>query len=406
MLTMAQSTTAPKTKPNNVISTFSRVFPYAIENTMQHVDSIASTPENPPPVPLILDIDGTLLRTDLLFETFWAALAHDVFATLRVLFICWRMPPMLKKRLRAIAEPDIALVPVRASVLELAQAAMAAGRPVHLASGADQGLVDAVARRFDLSGTHFGTNEARNLTRKTKARFLVSQFGERGYDYAGNSWADQAAWQHARNIIAVSPTPRLSKWLYTLGKPLAVLQEHWTVSALLQQITSAQWALNALVFLPLLIAPNLSALVPVLITFIVFCFGASALSTISDLLALGDDRRHLQRQHRPIASGALPIQTAMAAAVLLAVAAFGLAIVAGPAIGALMAIYLLGSLAHALWLKARKWAILPGAALLLLRVIAGSTASSINLSGGVWSVLAGGLLVMAWGKHKTGLRAL
>lgn len=377
---------------------------------MQHIDPLKDAPENAPTIPLVLDIDGTLLRTDLLFETFWAALAYDFFATLRVLVTCWASPPQLKHQLRSIADPDIALVPVRASILDLAHAAMAAGRPVHLASGADQGLVDAIAHRLNLPGDHFGTTETRNLTHKTKADFLTAQFGEQGYDYAGNSWADQAAWQHARYIIAVSPSPRLSKWLIALGKPLTLLQERWTFGAFVQQISPFQWIINALVFLPLLIAADPPAPLPLLVTFIVFCLGASALSTIGDLLALGPDRQHPQKQHRPIAAGSLPIQIAMATAGLLAMAAFGLALLVGPSIVALMAIYMIGGLTLSLWVKTRLWAVLSGAGLLLLRVVAGSAAdpvaSGIDLPVGAWAAVAGGLLVLAWGKHQATLRAL
>ena len=34
-------------------------------------------------IPLVLDVDGTLLRSDLLLETFWAAVGRDLPATVR-----------------------------------------------------------------------------------------------------------------------------------------------------------------------------------------------------------------------------------------------------------------------------------------------------------------------------------
>jgi len=123
-------------------------------------------------VPLVLDLDGTLLRTDLLHETFWAALGHDTAATLRVSIAHIGSPSRLKHELAAIATPCIDLLPLEERLLERVHAALGEGRPVHLVSGSAQGLVDAVAARLGLPGPHFGSDRETNLTGDAKAGFL------------------------------------------------------------------------------------------------------------------------------------------------------------------------------------------------------------------------------------------
>ena len=335
-------------------------------------------------VPLVLDVDGTLLRTDLLYETFWAALGHDFLATLQVLLVCWTSPARLKRRLRAITEPNIELLPVHEPVLDLARQAIAEGRSVHLASGSDQGLVDAVAQRFGLPGEHFGTSEPRNLTDGTKAGFLTERFGIQGYDYAGNSRADQKSWQNARQVIAVSPGRRLSAWLTKLGKPLTILHETWPPGVLVKEMRPYQWVKNLLLFLPLVTVQDVqpAMIADVVIATVAFSLGASTIYIVNDLLDLEADRLHPEKRHRPIASGALPIRAAMVASVLLGVAALALAFMVSPGVAALTLTYMTSSLVYSLWLKKLRWVdVFTLACLFLLRVLTGSVASQISVPG-------------------------
>ena len=52
--------------------------------------------------PLVLDVDGTFLKTDMLFETFWAGLGTDPLATLRTTLANFRDPARLKADLARI----------------------------------------------------------------------------------------------------------------------------------------------------------------------------------------------------------------------------------------------------------------------------------------------------------------
>ncbi len=366
-------------------------------------DDDANETEN---VPLVLDVDGTLLRTDLLYETFWAALGHNLFATLRILLRFWAVPEKLKHKLRAIADPNIDLLPVRLPVLDLARQAGANGRAVHLVSGADQGLVNAVAKRFNLPGEHFGSGDGRNLTGKTKAAFLTARFGQGGYDYAGDSRADKPSWQHARQVIAVAPGRRLSAWLASLGKPVTTFEGKVSSGALIKEMRPHQWVKNLLLFLPLLISGTfqIGTAAEVLLAIAAFSIGASAIYIVNDLLDLEADRHHPEKRNRPIASGALPIRSAMAASALLVIVALGLALLVNPIVAALTLTYMASSLIYSLWLKKLRWVdIVTLACLFLLRVLTGAVAAQVEVSAWLLAFLFAVFFVLACVKRLTGL---
>lgn len=333
-------------------------------------------------VPLVLDVDGTLLRTDLLYECFWAAMGRDVPATLRVALTRTRHPARMKHDLAAIAAPAIERLPVREAVLERARAAVKAGRPVHLVSGSPQALVDALARRLDLPGPHFGSDPDHNLTDAAKAAFLADRFGPGGYDYVGNAHADLRSWQGARRVIAVAPPAGVRRALARLEQPVEIIEDGWRPSALLRELRPHQWVKNLLLFAPMLAAQHFEWAVAgqVALATVAFSLGASAIYVLNDLLDLDADRRHPEKRTRPLASGALPIPLAMGASAVLVALALILALAVGPPVAGLTMLYMAGSLGYSLWLKKRRWLdVLALAGLFLLRVLTGAVAAGVGL---------------------------
>ena len=99
-------------------------------------------------VPLVVDVDGTLIKSDLLYESALQFLA-------RFPVEAWRLPhwmftegkAALKQRLSERADPSIATIPLREETVALIRTAQADGRPVYLASASDGRLVAALAER-------------------------------------------------------------------------------------------------------------------------------------------------------------------------------------------------------------------------------------------------------------------
>jgi 4-hydroxybenzoate polyprenyltransferase len=334
-------------------------------------------------VPLVLDVDGTLLRTDLLYESFWSALGHDFFATLRVLFTHWRRPERLKQALIEIDRLSVDLLPVRDKVCAMAREAKEAGRPVHLVSGANQALIDELAASLSLPGDHYGSDSERNLTDATKATFLKARFGAGRYDYAGDANVDLESWAGARKVIAVNPDAELVRKISALNKPVEKISDGWRVKDILREIRPHQWTKNALLFVPLLASHGFSseALVAVCLAAVAFSLGASSIYVLNDLLDLEADRSHPEKRFRPIASGRLPIAVAMRLSVFLALLAIGLALSVDLTVALLTLTYMAGSLSYSLWWKKRRWLdLLALTGLFLLRLLTGAFAAGTTVT--------------------------
>ncbi len=124
--------------------------------------------------------------------------------------------------------------------------------------------------------------------------------------------------------------------------------------ALLECARPHQWAKNALVFVPAILAGALSSPHTVIATgicFVALCLVASGTYIINDLLDAADDRRHWSKRHRPIASGALPVGVAMAAALVAVALGLAIGLAVSPLAAACLGIYLVLTLAYSAGLK-------------------------------------------------------
>lgn len=333
--------------------------------------------------PLVLDVDGTFLKTDLLFETFWAGLGQAPIATIRAVFAHLTDPARLKARLVDLTEIRTDLMPVNEGVADAVAAAKAEGREVVLASASNEALVKRLAADHGLSPRVFASSETQNLKGRRKAAALVEAYGEAGFDYAGNDTVDREVWSHANAALVVGDTAS-AKLLEGQGNPVTRIAGGWSPRGVLKALRPHQWVKNVLLFVPVLAAHDftLSTLIAVLFGMLAFSFAASSIYVVNDLLDLEADRLHVKKKHRPFASGAVPISVGMAAGAGVGAAALVIAAILSPAFLAVIVGYMILSLAYSLKLKRLRWidiAVLAG--LYTIRVVAGAYASGVEVSG-------------------------
>lgn len=334
--------------------------------------------------PLVLDVDGTFLKTDMLFECFWAGLGKD---PLRVVALSARnltRPAHLKRELAAIADLRTDLLPPRPEIKDLAVACLARGREVVLASASDRALVQRLAADHGLSQRVFASDGDTNLKGSAKAKALVAAYGEGGFDYAGDDICDCAIWEKAENALIVGRKRAIEHSLARLGKSATTYPGGWAWRDLLRALRPRQWVRNLLLLLPLLLAQDLSAMSLIMVAagIVAFSAAASAMYIVNDLLDLEADRLHAIKRLRSFASGAVPIKVGMIASALLGLAGLGLGAALGPWFLAVVMVYMVLSLAYSLRLKRMRWvdiAIL--AALDTSRVIAGAAVATIAVTG-------------------------
>ena len=161
-------------------------------------------------IPLCVDLDGTLIATDLLWETLLLLLKRN---PAYVFLLPWWLAagrPHLKRQIALRVEIDAARLPYHPELLAHLGAARENGVPLLLVTASDSRLAYLVAQHLGIFSEVLCTQPGLNLSGTNKANVLVARFGKRGFDYAGNSSVDLAVWRHCREAIVVAaPGSRL-----------------------------------------------------------------------------------------------------------------------------------------------------------------------------------------------------
>ena len=338
-------------------------------------------------VPLVVDVDGSLISGDLLIE----GAARLLTASPLNLFALplWSVAAIARgraaiKRKIAQAAPlppeTLALNPV---VTREIAAAKTAGREVWLASAADELVVAPLVETVGAAG-YFASDGLTNLVGQKKAAVLVERFGKGGFDYMGNERRDLAVWQQARHAIGVNLSASLERQLRSLdagarflgglgGRPLDYLRA----------LRPHQWIKNVLVFAPLIAAQETRPESYLVTTSLFIALSACASGTylLNDLLDLPYDRQHETKRHRPMAAGRVPLLPAIGIGMALAAGGLAMAFWLSATTGLYVLLYLIGTVVYSLALKRKTFIdVVVLAMLYTVRVIAGGEAVSITLS--------------------------
>jgi 4-hydroxybenzoate polyprenyltransferase/phosphoserine phosphatase len=277
--------------------------------------------ESPDPVrartalPLVVDLDGTLLRVDTLYELFVLGLFARPVQTLFSLFALKDGIAAFKHRLSGIAQLDVESLPVHEELLAYVKQEAAAGREIHLATAAELGIATGVAERFSIFRSIQGTDHGVNLKGSRKAERLKELFPG-GFVYAGDSRADLPVWQSANAAIIVSANPGLSAAVQSAGIPVerTFSKRPYRPGAWLRALRPHQWAKNAIVLVPVILGwryVTLASLATTLAMLLLLCVVASLTYLVNDMADLSTDRKHWSKRRRPFASGAIPVRDGM-----------------------------------------------------------------------------------------------
>lgn len=336
---------------------------------------------------LVVDMDGTLVRSDTLHDAAVTLVGRDPAVLFQLPFWVGRGKTALKSEIanRCTLDPDG--LPYDQDVLGLIREARAMGREVALVSASDHRQVQAVADHLGLFDLAIGTGSPEaagvNLAGEEKARFLVSRYGTRGFDYIGDSRADLAVWAVAHEAIALRPKASLLRAASARGLALSVIGSgQRSLKPLLKAMRPHQWSKNLLILLPVMASHQLNLLAPALLAMVIFSLVASSVYLLNDLVDLGSDRAHARKRFRPFAAGALPVTWGLAAAVgLIGTAALLAVALTTPAFLGVLAFYFVATFAYSFWLKRKLLVdIIALAGLYTVRIFAGGAATGIVLS--------------------------
>jgi 4-hydroxybenzoate polyprenyltransferase len=290
-----------------------------------------------------------------------------------------------KREVAGRVDLDPALLPYHGPFLELLRGEKAAGRRLVLATAANERFAQRVAVHLGIFDLVLASDDKTNLSSVRKRDRLVDCFGDRGFDYAGNSRVDVPIWARARGALVVNGGPgveRLAAAVAPVGR--AFERPPVRLSTYVRGLRIHQWVKNLLLFVPVAAAHRLLDLEQVAqagIAFLAFGLCASSVYVLNDLLDLSADRQHPVKRHRPFAAGDLPVQQGLVLIPILLAGALVLASLLPPLFVAALGLYYGLTLAYSLRLKQVVLLdVLALAALYTLRIIAGGAATDTSLS--------------------------
>jgi 4-hydroxybenzoate polyprenyltransferase len=351
------------------------------------MQSVSMVEEHLDTTPLVVDLDGTLLRSNLLHETVFALLRRSPLQLLLLPLWWYRGKARLKHELALRAELDVTTLPYDEPFLAYLREQKAEGRVLILATASNVALARRVAEHLGVFDAVVASDEADNLKGEAKLAALRERFGNEGFDYAGNEMADLCLWRVARRALLVGGGRALAE---TVDRE-AVLEQHFQrpragLGTYLAALRVHQWLKNLLVFIPLITAHrflDVALLGDLVVAFFAFSLCASSVYVLNDLLDLQDDRSHPRKCRRPFAAGALSIATGCVLIVLLLAGAAGLALLLPTPFALTLGAYYATTLAYSLWFKrAEVLDVLVLAVLYTIRIVGGGVAAGIPLT--VW----------------------
>lgn len=358
------------------------------------------------PIPLVVDLDDTLLRTDMLFESFWKGMGEDPVGTLKFCWKHWSKPQILKQELADATGCEISTLPIDPAVKQLCDQAREQGSEVVIASGSAKTLVEGVAERLGGFSAVYATSAEVNLTGRRKAELLTNKYGEKGFDYVGDSLKDIPVWNAAHKAYVARPSKTMTKKLKAAGLEPETVGQSWSLNDLISGFRPRQWVKNILLFLPLIAAHTFDAIsfALVFLGFVSYCAAASAIYIVNDLTDIDADRLHPVKSARVFAAGRIPIQVGMYASVGLGLFSLFIAALMGWQMLGVIATYIVATLAYSVRLKRARWvdvAVL--GVLYTLRVVAGAVAAQVPASGWLIAFIFPVFLTLACVKRLTEL---
>jgi 4-hydroxybenzoate polyprenyltransferase/phosphoserine phosphatase len=345
---------------------------------------------------LCVDLDGTLVKSDTLYDSALAVARHEPAALLKIPGWLLQGKAALKQHLAQTIQLDVAHLPYNRELLQYLEEQSSTGRPIYLATAADADTANRVAAHLGLFTGVLASNGQLNLAGKNKLAAFQSQFGD-NFSYIGNASPDLPLLEHCKEPMVANPTAGLRAGLRKAHViPVRTFDERVSpFKAWAKALRLHQWAKNVLIFVPLLLA---HAWAPGLIAgaataFLSFGLCASATYIVNDLLDLEVDRQHPRKRRRPFASGDLSALSGVFVITILLAASIVLALLVPKVVASLspqlalvkplhfllwLGIYLVTTLAYSLRLKRSVLVdVIVLSGLYTIRIVAGTAATGV-----------------------------
>jgi 4-hydroxybenzoate polyprenyltransferase/phosphoserine phosphatase len=335
--------------------------------------------------PLIVDLDGTLIHTDMLHESALRVLRDRPLDMLRIPYWLSKGKSVLKWNLAHRCDFDPSSLPYNHELLDWLKQLRAQGRKLILCTASDYSIASAISEHLGVFDDVMASDGTVNLAGKHKAEALEQRFGRAGFDYVGNSRADLAVWQRARRAVVVNAPEGLAEQVESYCEVERTFPSPALGFTVWRRVLRVhQWMKNLLLFVPLFAAHQLTDLdswLALIIAFFSFSLCASSVYIANDLFDLESDRQHARKRHRPFASGLVPVWMGVVLAPILLIASLAMARYVGGTFLPWLVFYFLLTCVYSWGLKRIVLMdCLTLAMLYTLRIVTGAAALSMVLS--------------------------
>ena len=361
--------------------------------------------------PLCVDLDGALIATNSHLECAGLLLRQRPWAMLMV--PVWLLAG--RARFNQIVSSSVQLdpksLPYRRELLHALLECRSRGRKLVLATTASQRIAAPIAEHLGLFDAVKTADPVRNSRPTTKRNLLVAAYGEKGFDYVGNSGTDKSLLESASRAYLVGASAMAAQSASHYAHVTVLSRAPSVLRALIKQLRPHQWAKNALLFLPVLLAPqipSLFGLTRAVLAVLAFSFCASAGYVFNDLQDIDADRLHANKFKRPFASGALPVVVGPPLFLALVGLSLALSWMYLPLVFLIMlGIYFFGTLSYSLYFKRILMLdVLVLAGLYTHRILAGGIATGVKVSTWLLGFSMFLFTSLAFAKRYVELRAL
>ncbi len=174
---------------------------------------------------LFVDLDGTLVATDVLREALVLAVKRRPWVALLFLFNIVRGRAAAKRVVAERIVPEPARLPFREDVLRFISETKALGRRVVLATASDAVWANAIARHvgcFDEVLASDGQHNLKGVGKLEAMQSYCQQYGFATFAYMGDAMVDVPIWRQASQVYVVSPSPKLLAILHRECPPTRV----------------------------------------------------------------------------------------------------------------------------------------------------------------------------------------
>lgn len=341
-------------------------------------------------VPLCVDLDGTLINGDLLFETSIALLRRNPLYLFLLPWWLIRGKAFLKAEIARRVLLNNAALPFHQDLLKWLIDEKRGGRELWLCSASNHRLAEGVANHLQLFEGVLASTDNYNLSGKHKAALLVQKFGAKAFDYCGNARVDLEVWSVSRGGVVVNGGFSLEQQAREVTNVYKTFTSHeHDAIGIVKVLRLSQWAKNVLLFVPLAAAHRVFDAVAVgqaAMGFLAFGLCASSVYVLNDMLDVEADRQHPNKKLRPFASGQLSLSIGLVLIPVLLTGAACTALLLSKQFQMTLAAYYLLTLAYTLGIKKLVIVdVLFLAGLYTIRIVAGAAVILVPLS--LWLLL-------------------